>query len=194
MEELFVKYIPLILCAAGAAAAVAAIAAVFAAAKYGAFEPVPIVETKAGGETAVLEAVSGPYTQCGAAMDRVYYALRDEWGIETTLGIGIYYSDPKKVKKEDLRSEAGCIVREQDIAGKDGISARFLVRKLEETHCLQAEFPYRGKLSVLFGVMKVYPALARFASERGFDADSPVSELYDIPNGKIVYRKTAVMK
>jgi hypothetical protein len=40
-----------------------------------------------------------------------------------------------------------------------------------------------------FSLIKVYPALNKFALENGLSDDSAVMEIYDIPNKKIIYQK-----
>jgi hypothetical protein len=65
---------------------------------------------------------------------------------------------------------------------------------LPEQRNIISEFPYKGKLSVLFSIMKVYPALSKFAIMNGFDEESAIIEIYDIPNKKIFYRKEIVEK
>jgi len=40
--------------------------------------------------------------------------------------------------------------------------------------------------------MKVYPALNKFAKQNGFNEESAVMEIYDVPNKKILYRKEII--
>lgn len=47
-------------------------------------------------------------------------------------------------------------------------------------------------MSVMFSVMKVYPALQKYISKKGFKEEGAVIEIYDIPNKKILYRKEIV--
>ena len=42
--------------------------------------------------------------------------------------------------------------------------------------------------------MKVYPALNKFAKQNGFNEESAVMEMYDIPNKKLLYRKELIKK
>ena len=157
---------------------------------YGGFKKISFRIEKQGGEFVVYENLTGDYSQSAKVGDRVYYALLNEEKIETTKGIGIYYDDPKKVAKEKLRSEIGCIVESADSSTLTKLAEKYQVKTLPESEFVIAEFPFKGKLSVLFGIMKVYPALDKFCKEQGY-IDTPITEIYDVPNKKIIYRKEA---
>ncbi len=143
-----------------------------------------------GGEIIVYENVTGDYSQAPEISDKVYYALLNEEKIETTKGIGIYYDNPKNVAKDKLRSEIGCIVENADSVTLSKLSEKYQVKRVPQGEFVVAEFPFKGKLSVLLGIMKVYPALDKFCKEQGY-VESPITEIYDMPNKKIVYRKEA---
>ncbi|MFW6222251.1 MAG: hypothetical protein ACOC3T_01430, partial [Bacteroidota bacterium] len=55
-----------------------------------------------------------------------------------------------------------------------------------------AEFPFKGKLSIIFGIMKVYPSIEKFVKKKGYSNDGAVMEIYDVPNKKILYRKEII--
>jgi effector-binding domain-containing protein len=93
------------------------------------------------------------------------------------------------VNKEDLRSEAGCIIEDRDEEKLGPVKEKFETKKLPVQKYMIAEFPYKGKGSVIISIMKVYPALVKFAREHGHNTDAPVMEIYDVPNKKIYYRK-----
>ena len=158
---------------------------------YGGFTKVRFKIESQGGETIVYENFTGDYSQTAKVGDKVYYALLNDEKIETTKGIGIYYDNPKKVEKEKLRAESGCIVENADSATIVRLAEKYKVKTLPQSEFVVAEFPFKGKLSVLFGIMKVYPALEKFSNEHGY-VDSPVTEIYDVPNKKIIYRKEAI--
>lgn len=149
---------------------------------------VPRIEI-AGGETLAYEKVKGDYRQSGEVSNRVYYTLLDEMKIETYKGFGIYYDVPGKVKKENLRSEIGCIIEDNDLDKVELIKERFEVRVIPNKKVIIAEYPYRGKISSIIGVIKVYPLLKKIAVDNNYSGDSAVMEIWDIPNKKIIYRK-----
>ena len=159
---------------------------------FSGFKKLKISVMETGGELLVYEEIKGDYRQSGAVMDRIYNSLLNDDGIETFKGFGIYYDNPRKVGKNELRSEAGCILEDKDRDKINDIKGKYTIRTYEKKNCITTEFPYKGKISVLFGIMKVYPALTKFAKENGFPEDSEVMEIYDIPDHKIIYRKTMV--
>ena len=155
---------------------------------YGGFGKINFRIENQGGETVVYENVTGDYSQTPKVSDKIYYALLNEEKIATTKGIGIYYDNPKKVEKEKLRSDIGCIVENTDSATLTRLSEKYQIKTLPQSDFVVAEFPFKGKLSVLFGIMRVYPALDKFNKEHGY-IESPITEIYDVPNKKIIYRQ-----
>ena len=155
---------------------------------YGGFSKISFRIENQGGETVVYENLTGDYSQSAKVGDRIYYTLLNDEKIETTKGIGIYYDDPKKVAKTELHSEIGCIVENADSVTLARLAEKYQVKTLPQSEFVVAEFPFKGKLSVLFGLMKVYPALEKFYKEHGY-IESPVTEIYDVPNKKIIYRQ-----
>ena len=92
-----------------------------------------------------------------------------------------------------MRSQAGCIIDPKDF---DKVKASTIYKSniLPVQKYIVSEFPYKGKLSVLISILKVYPALGKFAAIHGLDEDGAVIEIYDIPGKKILYRKEIVEK
>lgn len=156
---------------------------------FGGFNKVYLTTSIKGGETVVYEKNTGDYKQSGAVMDKVYYSLRDTDNIETYRGFGIYYDNPQITEKSKLRSEAGCIIEPGDVNQANSISGQFKVKVLPEKEYLIAEFPYKGKMSVMFGIMRVYPAMNKYADKNNLPTEGAVTEIYDVPNKKIIYRK-----
>jgi len=44
-------------------------------------------------------------------------------------------------------------------------------------------------MSIIMGIMKVYPALNKYISENNLSEEGFVMEIYDVPGKKIIYRK-----
>jgi DNA gyrase inhibitor GyrI len=82
---------------------------------YGGFDKLNVRIAEQGGETVVYEEFIGDYSKSGAAMDTVYYSLKNIDKIETFKGFGIYYDNPKTIERSKLRSEVGCIIENADI-------------------------------------------------------------------------------
>jgi len=159
---------------------------------YGGFKKVNCRIEKQGGETLVYKQMTGDYAKSGKLMDEIYYSLLNDYGIETFKGFGIYYDNPKEVEKSELRSEVGCIIEDKDTSRLTKIKEEFNTKNFPKSSFAVAEFPSKGKLSVLFGIMKVYPAIDKFVEKNGYKKEGYVMEIYDVPNKKIVYRKQLV--
>jgi len=157
------------------------------------FKKVKVTISKQGGETLVYEEFTGDYKLSAAVMDKIYYSLLEDHNIETFKGFGIYYDNPRKVEKSKLRSEVGCILEDSGEEVIESLAGKYNIKLFPAKDFITAEFPYRGKLSIMMGIMKVYPALNRFVKENGLGEDGWVMEIYDIPGKKIVYRKEMIL-
>lgn len=159
---------------------------------FGGFKKLDISVKEAGGEILVFESVTGNYKNSGAVMDKIYYSLLNDAKIETYKGFGIYYDNPKKTEEAKLRCDAGCVLEAKDASKIDNLKSKYSIKTFPVKKYITTEFPHKGKISVIFSVMKVYPALAEYARSSGWCEDAPVMEIYDVPNGKIIYRKEII--
>ena len=159
---------------------------------YGGFKKINISVSKSGGEVLIYEKIQGDYRQSGVIMDKIYNSLLNDDKIETFKGFGIYYDNPQKVEKSKLRSEAGCVLEKMDIDKLPILENKYTIRTFPEKEYIITEFPYKGKISIFFSIMKVYPALNKFANQNGYNEESPVMEIYDVPNNQILYRKELI--
>ncbi len=156
---------------------------------YGGFKKIiPVIKT-CGGETIAFEKVKGDYKQSGIVSDRVYYSLLNKYKIDTYKGFGIYFDNPGTVETENLRSYVGCVIENKDLEKLDEVKNEFEVEQYPEKEYIVAEFPYKGKLSVIFALLKVYPAFKTFSEKNGYSTETPIMEIWDIPNKKAIYRK-----
>lgn len=155
---------------------------------FGAFRKIVVQIQEQGGEFVYYKDLVGDYRQSAGAMDESYYYLKDK-GIDAQLGFGKYFDNPKKVEKVKLRSQAGCILEGADSMLKELELDSFKLGGIDKKEYIVAEFPYKGKLSVIFSIMRVYPKLNKFALDKGYSEDTPVIEIYDIPHKRILYRK-----
>lgn len=155
---------------------------------YGGFRTVNFEEKETGG---VYENVTGDYSQSPVVMDSIYYALLNDYKIETTKGAGMYYDNPQQVEKSKLRSEIGCILDTPlDSMQMVVLSSRFKVKTLPKSDYIVGEFPNKGMISTMVGIMKVYPALTKYIETAGYKKDEPVMEIYDVPAKVIIYRQS----
>ncbi len=150
----------------------------------GMFSKVTVSEKSMGPYTMVYEDYQGPYQETGKIFMKVYQQMKKE-GINPTLGLGIYYDDPRKVDKSKLRCECGLVVPEADLAKVNDLKTRYQVKTIAQRQCLVAAFPLRNALSYSLGPMKGYPALMQAAQAKGYTMDMPY-ELDDM-QGKMIY-------
>lgn len=108
--------------------------------------------------------------------------------IEANRGIGIFYDNPKEIAKDKLRSEIGCIIESKDTNRLSINECMYKTKVLPSEDYATAELPLKNGLSIFIGFIKVYPALDKYISEQGKKKGS-VTEIYDIPNRKIIYRQ-----
>jgi len=156
---------------------------------YGGFKKVSFSIEIQGGEMLVYREMTGDYSKSGKLMDEIYYALLNDYGIETYKGFGIYYDNPRDVEKSKLRSEVGCIIEENDLIKLTLLSGDLKTKRYPETKCVVTEFPHKGMISIFMGILKIYPALIKYVDNNNLDAYGAVMEIYDVPNKKIIYRK-----
>lgn len=152
-------------------------------ARAGFFVGVRVEEKEAGPFTLVYARGEGAYKNAGDVMDAVYEKLILE-KIEADTAFGYYYDTPRKVAPANLRWIAGFIVDNE----KQAAAAKkyFRVERFSKTPALVAEFPLRGRLSIIAGMIKVYPAINHHAQKREFTM-GPVMEIYDSKAKKIIY-------
>jgi DNA gyrase inhibitor GyrI len=160
---------------------------------YGGFKKVSVGVKADGGEMLVYRDVVGDYAQTPEVFNEIYYALLNDYQVETHKGFGIFYDNPGTVEKSKLRSEVGCILEDEDSHRVIELEAGFNVKTLSEAEYMVAEFPHKGMISIMLGIMKVYPALTRYVKKHGY-AEAPVVEIYDVPNKKIIYMREVIRK
>lgn len=168
---------------------IVALVAVYA--YYGGSKKIEFSIVETGGEVLIYEEIQGDYRQSREVGDKIYYSLLDEDKIETFKGFGVYYDNPQKIEQSKLRSEAGCILEEKDIDKLSYLENKYTIRTFPRKEYITTEFPYKGKMSVLIGVMRVIPTLTKYATENGY-GDGAVMEIYDVPNHIILYRKEII--
>ena len=166
---------------------------ILAIVNYGGFTKVNVQLKEEGGEKLVYEKVMGSYDKTGLVAQKLQYKLEKE-NVVTFKGFGIYYDNPRFVKKDSLRSEVGCILETADTSKIFWLKGKFNIKACPVKKYITAEFPFKGKPSIMVGVLKVYPALMKFVKDNSYDEKGPIMEIYDMPNHKILYRKEAVKK
>ncbi len=152
---------------------------------FGIIQEIQINEQEIGPFKVVYETHLGDYSEIGKVQDKIYDSLISD-GINTTKGFGIYYDNPDKVKKENLRSEVGVIIESEDYSKVSTLKGKYNIKDIPRSKSIVATFPYRNKFSIMLGVFRVYPKLNDYIESKGY-AESPVMEIYDLKNQKIYY-------
>ncbi len=109
--------------------------------------------------------------------------------MECFKGFGIYYDNPQKVEKEKLRADVGNILENPTPEVLAQLTPNYNIRTLEKQQYLVTEFPYKNQMSIILGIMRVYPALNRYIRENNLSEEGFVMEIYDVPGKKIIYGK-----
>ena len=161
-------------------------------ANYNGFSNVSIQIKQEGGEYLLYREVTGPYSETGVALSKIKYDLKSKFKIEPNRDFGIYFDNPQNVEKSKLRSEVGCILENADTLHLFWLKSKFNFKALPLKKYITAEFPFKGKMSIMIGIMKVYPALNNYIKANGYSEEGPIMEIYNLPNNKIRYLKEAI--
>jgi hypothetical protein len=100
------------------------------------------------------------------------------------MAIGIYYNDPKKSIKENLRSDCGYIITENDLAKINKSNILYNIGRIKAKKSAVVEFPLINSISYMLAPIKCYPALDEYSKEKGVSMYTSY-ELYDKQNKKI---------
>ncbi|MBU2523893.1 GyrI-like domain-containing protein [Patescibacteria group bacterium] len=127
----------------------------------------------------------GSYYKVGEVSDKLYTDMVAN-GVESDIGIGVYYDDPAKVEESDLRSEIGILVDEKP---EDKLIEQYEYKEIAQAKSAVIEFPIKSTLSYMFAPAKVYPAFVKYGEENNIEWNEELGsiEIYDIPAKKIIY-------
>ena len=166
--------------------AVIAIVSLIVLARYGLFYSVSISEKNVGPYLLVYKTHIGDYKGVAPIIGELYSDLKNNYSIEATKGFGLYYDNPQEVDKAKLRSIVGCIVEGKSVEDLKKVGNKYGVEEYPSSKSVVAEFPYKGKMSIIIGIFKVYPKLGSYIEEHKY-TQTPIMELYDQPNKRIEY-------
>ena len=95
----------------------------------------------------------------------------------------IYYDNPRKTKRFELRSDIGFIV-------PDSITQDYLgdikLKKIHHKKYIYTAFPYKSRFSIMIGAMRVYPAFKKQLKKLG-KPEREMIEIYEMQNKTIIY-------
>lgn len=138
-----------------ALAAIAAALVLFWAYAGGFSKPSPLNQVKAGPWDVAYIRHTGPYKMVGKILDQLDRELQAE-GIQTNRFGGVFYDRPEIAGNDNCRSDAIAIITSEQAAKLKGHKV-LQVRRIERRDYLATTFPFRGMLSVIAGISKVYP-------------------------------------
>ncbi len=157
---------------------------------YGLFADVQFRRQQTGPYMLVYETRTGDYKASGAIMGQVRATLAEKFSLQCPRTFGLYYDNPETVETVNLRSIAGCIMdsdaEDKSISELKDMGISFGIAELSQTESITTDFPFKGTLSIVFGVMRVYPKLKAYIRDNHI-APKPIMELYDPANEKITY-------
>jgi hypothetical protein len=149
--------------------------------KYGYFTKIVVNDETIPAMNIIAVPHTGPYQNVGPAMGKLYAATQ-EAKLEGKVGIGIYYDNPQDVPADSLRALVGQILAEEDSLKLDSVKTEFTRVSIPEMSAKVVHFPYKGQLSIIFAVMRVYPALAKMSD---LSISTATIEMYDIQGKEI---------
>lgn len=94
----------------------------------------------------------------------------------------IYYDNPRKTKRKELRSEIGFIVPDSVIEGVEDLE----FKRIAHAEYIYSAFPYVSRFSIMIGAMKVFPAFKKHLKKNGLE-EKEIIEIYEMQNKNIIY-------
>lgn len=161
---------------------------------FGGFSKLNFKVANEGGETIVYREMKGDYSKSGDLMKNVNDELVNEYNMNITQNIGIYYDNPDEMKADRMRSDIGCIVNTDDINKLNDLRKSFLIKTCPKKDYLSVQIPFKGFFSVMIGIFRVYPAMDEYLEMNGYSYEGPIMEIYDTKNKTITYRKLITKK
>ena len=136
----------------------------------------------------VYEPYVGPYPETGKVGMEIYNSLKDD-GIDSEIGLGIYFDNPEVTPSNQLRSEMGSVLTDSDYEKLPSFADKYDYKIVPKTNSLVVEFPIRNFLSYMMGPMKVYPLMESYMEKNGYvvtEEDVGI-EIYDMEKNVIIY-------
>lgn len=153
---------------------------------YGYFSTVPVREKPVGPYTMVYQVYTGSPSGIEPVLQAMHQSLVTEFAITSLVDFGLYYDDPKTAPAEGSRILVGCILEDDQEGDLHALEEKYIVAIFPRGMAVVADYPYKNKLSILFGMLKGYPALLRYVTEHEI-VRTPILEIYDPQRGRIRY-------
>ena len=95
------------------------------------YKPV-VKEAQSGPYTIAYIENTGDYAQVGKIQMQIINTVKNEFGIKTFRGVGVYLDNPAKVEKTKLRSELGFIVEGENLKKIKQLKAKFKIKTINK--------------------------------------------------------------
>ncbi|MCB4792738.1 MAG: hypothetical protein LHV68_12760 [Elusimicrobia bacterium] len=153
----------------------------------GFFDTLAIGVDKSGHYWLVYEKIKGDYRQAGDSCGKVSRWLYAN-NIPASKEFGMYFDNPQKVPKNELRSIAGALIDDKDSDKIEQIKQEFYIQEIFPLSCIKTSFPYKNQLSLILGIFRAYPEIAKYAEINNYTQNYEASiEIYDEKAGQITY-------
>lgn len=141
-----------------------------------------VMEKPVGPYIMVYEEVNEAKENDQMVQNRVFSKLRSD-GFHPLKHFGIYSLTNKE---KNFISKVGCIIEGDDTLRLANFEKKYNVVTFNKQFAVEAEFNYQNKFSMFVGMLRVYPALRKYTTIKGFEK-LPVIEIYDISGKTITY-------
>ncbi len=146
--------------------------------------PPTVTEQEKGPYDYIYRSHKGDYSGVGRVFEDVESQIKAAGMKVPSQAIGIYYDDPRQVVASELRSDCGYVTETENIVAN--LPDNLKRGHLDKRKSIVVSLPLRNSLSAMLGPMLSYPALSKYAEDRGYKATA-VFELYDESTKKIDY-------
>lgn len=152
----------------------------------GMFSQYEINETNVGPYKFVYEEHVGSYSRVAKTMDDIKTRLSDD-GIESEVGMGIYFDNPRYTPMNELRSEVGYVIEKSDYSDFAKVSEDYNVKNIPSKKSMVVKFPLKNSLSYVLGQMKVYPMFEEYTRANNYKYMQESYELYNLKEKSITF-------
>ena len=152
---------------------------------HGILKPVKFIEKELGPFNLCAIELKGDFKQAKKAGEKTFGSLKD-YDINSQMGMGIYYDNPKTTPKEKCRFVFGSIIPSDAVLNSETKEylikkSGYIIKEIPKQKYLITEFSYKNEklLLLMIGIMKGYPGLNKVIEDKKM-AKSEIYELYDM--------------
>ena len=156
--------------------------AIYVMIKFGWFIKIEISDATVKPIRALVATHIGHYKEVSAVMGELYKDAYDN-NIKNKSGIVMYLDSPNGDTTK-LRAIVGELLYDKDSVIADTLKRKYKEFSTPQLKVKVANFPYRGQISIMFAMMKIYPKFRKNYPEL---MGNPIIEVYDIDNGMLSF-------